>query len=91
MSTRFKQYGSRATSYPLKQGFRWTVYRRIVHRRLVIGKLELLAQASHEAIEEGLPLLVMMYIMIYNVHPDKVNNILLFYFLSGIASTHLEK
>jgi len=51
----------------------------------VLGKLELLAQASHEAVEEWFTVVsddVPRYaILIYNVHPDKVNDIFLFYFL----------
>ena len=34
------------------EGFRQTVCRSMVHRRLMLGKLELFAQASHEVVEE---------------------------------------
>jgi len=50
----------------------------------VLGKLELLTQASHEVVEEWLAVInddVPSYaILIDNVHPDEVNDILLFYF-----------
>jgi len=50
----------------------------------MLGKLELLAQASHEAIEEWLIVVsddVPRYaILIDNVRLDKVNDIFLFYF-----------
>jgi len=50
----------------------------------VLGKLELLAQVSHEAVEEWLTVVggdVPRYaISIDNVRPDEVNDILFFYF-----------
>jgi len=50
----------------------------------MLGKLELLAWASHEAVEEWLTVVdddVPRYaILIDDVHPDEVNDIFLFYF-----------
>ena len=50
----------------------------------MLGKLELLAQASHEAVEEWFTVVsddIPWYaIPIDNVHPDEVNDIFLFYF-----------
>jgi len=50
----------------------------------MLGKFELLTQASHEAIEEWLTIVgddVPRYVIpIDNVHPDEVNDIFLFYF-----------
>ena len=61
----------------------------------MLGKLELLAQASHEAVEERFTVVgddVPRYaIPIDNVSPYEVNDILLFISLSGTASAHLEK
>ena len=50
----------------------------------MLGKLELLAQASHEAVEEWLNVVsddVPRYAMsIDNVHPDEINDFFFFYF-----------
>jgi len=50
----------------------------------MLGKFELLAQASHEAIDEWLTIVgddVPRYaITIDNVHSNEINNIFLFYF-----------
>ena len=77
------------------EGFRQTVCRSIGHRELMLGKLELLAQASHEAVEEWLTVVgddVPRYtISPDNVCPNEVNDFLFFTSLNGIASAHLEK
>ena len=66
------------------EGFRQTICRSIVHRRLALGKLELLRQASYEAVEKWFTVVghdVLRYaILIDSVCCDKVNDIVLFYF-----------
>ena len=63
----------------------------------MVGKLELLAQASHEAIEELLTIVgddIPRYtILVDNVRPNEVNDILLFYFphWNCLPSAYLEK
>jgi len=61
----------------------------------MLGKLELLAQARHEAVEEWFTVVgddVHRYVIpIDNVHPYEVNDIFLFYFPQWTASAHLEK
>jgi len=61
----------------------------------VLGKLKILAQDSHQNVEEGLTIIgdyVLRYtISIDNVRPYKVDRIFVFDSLSGIASTLLEK
>jgi len=66
------------------EGFRQTVCMSIVHRRLMLGKLELLAQASHETIEEWFTVVdddVPRHdILIDNVRSDGINDVFLFFF-----------
>ena len=61
----------------------------------MLGKLKILAQDSHQNVEEGLTIIgdyVLRYtISIDNVRPYKVDRIFVFDSLSGIASTLLEK
>ena len=64
------------------KGFYQAICTSIVHGRLLLGKLKLFAQASHQAVEEGLTIIgdnvPRHTILIDNVCPYEVDRIFLF-------------